>query len=198
MKNVYKTVFTNTLLAIVCTHFAATASAAGGKINFTGSIVNASCTLGTSNTPISSQSGDISIDFGKVAIEDLTRQVAGTAVTTVNMNLNCPGVSNTLTGVSVTFDPMSGSGIDSNDSRLLKLNTAGSPAKGVGIAIVNAANDIIDLSGNETISAPLTVDDNGVGTANLSLRAAYVRSSDSITPTAGDANATLPFTITYQ
>lgn len=197
MKSVaFKTVFASSMLAVAFTQFANTASAAGGKINFTGSIVSASCTLGTTNTPISS--GDISIDFGKVSIDDLARQVSGSSVATVNMNLTCPGVSDTLTGVKVTFDPMSGSGIDSNDSRLLKLNSAGSPATGVGIAIINASNEIVDLSGNETIDAPLTIDGSGVGTANLSLRAAYVRSSDSIAPTAGDANATLPFTIAYQ
>lgn len=92
----------------------------------------------------------------------------------------------------MNFDPRSGSGQDSRDSRLLK--TVGD-ATGVGIGLINGANQILDMRAGDTITEPLTVAADGTARASLDLRAAYVVNGDPVV--AGEANATLPFTFTY-
>ncbi|MDW9250115.1 fimbrial family protein [Burkholderia cepacia] len=118
------------------------------------------------------------------------------AGTSINLNLDCGATSNGLTTVKVRFDPVSGSGVDGGNNKLLK--TTGT-AKGVGIGIYNTAGTLLNLGANETFDAPLVkggTTEAPTYTANLAMRAGYVKSGSTVS--AGTANGTLPFTLTYE
>lgn len=161
-----------------------------GDINFTGELTAVTCTVsggsggGTGN--------DINVAMGKVSIRDLGTGVSGDfgAETSANVDIDCTGAGGLTTAI-MNFSPRSGSGLDLDDSRLLQLTSGG--ATGVGIALINDANNIIDLGSAETIEAPLTT--GATATATFNMRAAYIKTAT--TPTAGVANATMPFTISH-
>ncbi|AZE56845.1 hypothetical protein C4K03_4707 [Pseudomonas synxantha] len=112
--------------------------------------------------------------------------------TGINLDIDCTGAGG-LNTVVMNFAPRSGSGLDVDDSRLLKLTPGG--ASGVGIALINDANAIVDLGAAETVKAALVAGAGGVATAQLNMRAAYIKTS---TPVVGVANATMPFTFSYE
>lgn len=177
------------------------ALAADGTINFTGEIIAASCVAsagaGTSvGGGVGSQTVDVTL--GKVSMDAINGSAGGgiSAGKSINLKLDCGNTAAGLTTVKLGFDPMAGSGIDLNNNSLLK--TVGT-AKGVGIGMYDADNKLINLSGNEEYSAELVKsgeDEATKYTADLNLRAAYVANGDTLT--AGTANGTLPFTLTYE
>ncbi|KVE06913.1 fimbrial protein [Burkholderia anthina] len=180
---------------------AGSAMAADGTINFTGEIVAASCGItGGNGTSVTGGKGQQSIDvkLGKVSVDSLGGAAGGgiAAGTAVNLNLDCGATAKGLSTVKVRFDPASGSGVDGKNNKLLQ--TTGT-AKGVGIGIYDAAGTLLNMNANETFDAPLV---NGgtaeapVYTANLAMRAGYVKNGDEVV--AGTANGTLPFTLTYE
>ncbi|MCY1511733.1 Fimbrial protein [compost metagenome] len=189
------------LAAAVASILANTAMAADGTINFTGDIVAASCNItGGAGTNVGGGKGNQTIDvsLGKVSIDALGGGAGGgiAGSTNINLDLDCGNTGTGLTTVKLKFDPLSGSGIDSNNISLLKV--AGD-ATGVGIGIYDNTGKLLNLSANETIDAPLVkagTDPDFTYSAKLDLRAGYVKSG-SATPTAGTANGTLPFTLTY-
>ncbi len=179
--------------------------AADGTISFTGAITAASCKITAgAGTSVSGEAGKqiINVDLGIVSMSSLGDGSVGSGIaagTAINLNLDCGETAAGLNTVSVVFDPMSGSGVDSFNNKLLK--TVGD-ARGVGIGIYNADanNTLINLSGNEKFEGDLIgtgEDGSKTYTANLNLRAAYVTNGE--TPlVAGEANGTLPFTLSYK
>jgi major type 1 subunit fimbrin (pilin) len=173
--------------------FSGLAHATNGVINFQGELTNTTCTAVPG--PGSGSGSNFLIDFGKVSIADLS-DGTGTShggAKFVNVQIDCTNAA-TVTTVKAGFDPAAGSGIDLNDSRLLAVNGA---SRGAGIAMIDETGAVIDLSGNETIDWPLTVDTTtGAATALMQMRAAYVRNG--VTPVPGANTAQLPFTLTFE
>lgn len=190
-------VLTTTVMALI----ANSALAADGIINFTGDITAASCKATSgAGTSISGTAGaqTIDVNMGKISIDSLSGSKPGIAAgTAININLDCGNTAAGLTTVKVMFDPNSGSGVDLKNNNLLK--TTGT-AEGVGIGIYDSSNNLINLAGNGSFDAPLIKAGESPDfkyTANLNLRASYV--ANGVTPIVpGPANATLPFTLTYQ
>ncbi|QJI32786.1 type 1 fimbrial protein [Pseudomonas sp. ADAK18] len=186
--------------SVICA-FTNSAIAADGTINFSGEIIAASCVASAgAGTTVGGAAGQQIIDvaLGKVSLDSLDSGseagiVGGTAI---NLNLDCGNTAAGLSTVSVNFDPMSGSGVDTHNNKLLK--TVGG-ATGVGIGIYNADNTLLNLAGNESFDAPLIKsgeDASAKYTANLNLRAAYVANGEKLD--VGTANGTLPFTLSYK
>jgi len=193
--------FKSLLAASVICAFANSATAADGTINFNGEIIAASCVASAgAGTTVGGTPGQqiIDVSLGKVSMDSLgngseTGIVGGTAI---NLSLDCGNTAAGLSTVSVSFDPMSGSGVDTHNNKLLK--TVGD-ATGVGIGIYNADNTLLNLAGNESFDAALVKsgeDASAKYTANLNLRAAYVANGDALG--VGTANGTLPFTLSYK
>ncbi|KAA0983004.1 type 1 fimbrial protein [Pseudomonas sp. ANT_J12] len=192
---------TSLLALAIVAHAALSSSAfaASGTLQFNGELNNASCTVTPGGDASAGTGNNILVDMGDVSFADL--QVAspgvgnvGVAVTDLNFDIGCPSGVGALSSVIMSFDPNSGSGLDSIDGRLLALSPGG--ASGAAIALVNSANDIIDMSSAPSISAPLDIDEDGVGTANIALRATYLRTSGAEVP--GAANGSLPFVLRYE
>jgi len=193
------------LVAAAIGLMAGSAMAADGTINFTGSIVAASCTLtGGSGTNVSGGKGDqiVDVKLGKVTTDSLGGTASGSIVggTAINLELNCDNSAEGLNKVKLRFDPTSGSGIDPNNNKLLA--TTGpedDKATGVGIGLYNDQNVLLNLSGNDVIEGNLVkggTDQNPTYSAKLAMRAGYVKSGSAVT--AGQANGQLPFTLTYE
>ncbi|WP_269501798.1 fimbrial protein [Burkholderia sp. IMCC1007] len=181
--------------------FAHSAMAADGTINFTGEITTASCSLtGGAGATVGGSKGDqtVAVNLGKVSADALGGK-AGSGIaagTQINLNVNCGDTGTGLSTVKLKFDPLSGSGLDGKNNKLLK--TVGG-AEGVGIGLYNTDNQLLDLAANETFDAPLVksgTDEAPVYTAELAMRAGYVANGETVK--AGTANGTLPFTLTYE
>ncbi|XGI78493.1 fimbrial protein [Enterobacter hormaechei] len=194
-------IMTAMALSLVIGAVAQQANAADGTINFTGEITKASCVASAGNgTSIGGNTGsqEINVKLGTVSTETLSNSAslgiaAGAAI---NLNLDCGNTASEVTSVTMAFDPMSGSGVDTKNNSLLK-TTGG--ATGVGIGVYDANSKLINLSANEGFTAALVKSGDGEEakyTTNMNLRASYVANGDDLTP--GSANGTLPFTLTYQ
>lgn len=177
------------------------AQAFDGVIYFHGEITAASCVAsGGAGTSVSGgKDGQvIDVNLGKVSMDSLrgSAEEGVTAGTSINLILDCGNTAAGLTTVKFGFDPLSGSGIDPKNNSLLK--TAGT-ASGVGIAMFDADNQLINLSANDFYAAPLNKtgeDQDAKYSATLSMRASYMRNGDDVQP--GTATGTLPFTLTYE
>ncbi|HBO4004273.1 TPA: fimbrial protein [Pseudomonas aeruginosa] len=198
------------LAAAVASLVVGNAMAADGTINFKGEITAAACSItGGAGTTVGGAAGNQTIDvsLGKISIDSLGGtaggSIAGGTSLNLNLNLDCGKTGTGLTTVKLKFDPVSGTGIDSHNESLLKLGKD-STATGVGIGIYGSDGKLLNLSANETINAPLNsnIEKDGEGnditvySANLNLRAAYVKSG-AAAATAGIANGSLPFTLEY-
>lgn len=176
--------------------FAGTANAATGVINFAGTLSNVTCTA--TPGPGSGTGTDFNIDFGTVAFADLndSSSTSHGAAKYINVLVDCTNATG-LTTVRAAFDPAAGSGIDAEDRRLLSLAT-GTAARGAGIGILDDDGNVINLSGNDTIAAPLvpTAGTPGAATALMTTRAAYVLNGAA--PVPGVNTAQLPFTLTFE
>lgn len=165
-----------------------------GKIVFTGEIISGSCEVtgaGAGNS--------VPVKLGKVLKSTITDAGTGgkAASVPITMELDCSNSSAGLTTVKFKFDPSSGSGIDTNNNKLLK--TTGT-ATGVGIGLYDGSNQLINLSdSSKEYSAALTAAGGTGGdnkyTATMSMSASYV--GNGATLEVGAANGTLPFTLTY-
>ncbi|MEN2469123.1 fimbrial protein [Burkholderia sp. GS2Y] len=189
------------IVAFAATLAGGAAMAADGTINFTGEIVAASCGItGGAGTSVGGGKGEQAIDvkLGKIS-SDALGGTAGNGIaagTLINLNLDCGNTATGLNTVKMSFDPNSGSGIDSKNNSLLRV-TGG--AEGVGIGLYDADSKLLNLSANETFDAPLVkggTEEAPTYTANMSLRAGYVANGVTVKP--GVANGTLPFTLTYE
>lgn len=179
--------------------------ASDGTISFTGAITAASCKITAgAGTAVAGEAGKqiINVDLGTVSMSSLGDGSVGSGIaagTAINLNLDCGETAAGLNTVSVLFDPMSGSGVDTFNNKLLK-TVGGAVGVGIGIYNADANNTLINLSGNEKFEGDLIAtgaEGAKTYTANLNLRAAYVTNGE--TPlVAGEANGTLPFTLSYK
>lgn len=174
------------------------AYANSGTINFTGSLNAATCTVAP-GAGAGGSGQNIDVAMGNVALADLSTGSGSDFATTASFSIkiDCASGMTGLNTVKMAFDPRSGSGVDAEDPRLLRLTGTGNAgnATGVGIALINSANTVLNLNAAAAIASPLSVTGDAA-IADLSMRAAYVATN--ATPTAGSANATLPFTLTYE
>lgn len=195
-------------LAAVAAMAASSVMAEGGTINFSGEIVTASCSISSgAGASVTGGAGarNVEVKLGKVSSDAIGTGADGqiAAGTNINLNLDCGNTADKLTTVKVRFDPNGGSGVDPKNVYLLK--TTGT-AEGVGIGIYDLNNKLLNLAANESFDAQLVKttkpgaaegDPEIVNySAKLALRAAYVKNGDPVK--AGEANGTLPFTLTYQ
>jgi len=183
-----KLILVSSIIAV--TSFMQLSQAKTGDINFTGSLTAATC----SATAPGSTANNINVPMGIVSIADLEDGSTGQASTTTQLQLdiNCTGATD-LSNAHMSFDPVSGSGLDADDTRLLKINTGG--ATGVGIALLDSSDTILNLGAGDRLTTALIVDGTGAATAKLDLRAAYIKNGTPLA--AGTANANMPFTFIY-
>lgn len=175
-------------------------AAVGGKISFVGEITNTTCDVGVGGG-VSGTTNNISVNLGKVSSSDVlaagSTSSAGVASNLGGLTVTCANGSSDISSVVMVFDPAAGTGINPNDAKLLQIAPGG--AEGVGIALFDQNNKVIDLSNSSSsannIQSPVKWDASGKATVNMSFRAAYVK--DGKTLKAGKANGTLPFILKY-
>ncbi|PXX73156.1 Pilin (type 1 fimbria component protein) [Pseudomonas sp. LAMO17WK12:I10] len=175
---------------ILATSVVAPLVQAATNIVFRGELVAASCIVSGNGSP-----GDIEVNMGSVSIADLGTGAPGDygAQTSIELDINCASGMAGLRTVKMNFAPRSGSGLNPDDNRLLALTPGG--ASGVGIALIDESNAIVNLGAGETINAALQVNGD-TASATLNMRAAYI--SAGAPAQVGIANATMPFTLTYE
>ena len=193
------------LTALILAGAAGSAMAADGTIEFKGHIINSSCTMKDGDGGTVSNGGKtITVNLGAVSKSALAETAGGAniaAAKNINLVLDCANAIDGLNNVHVTFLPKvsGGTGLDPNNNKLLQISGS---AKGVGIGLFDASNQLIDLADPMAkLSGTLTLDqtdpDNIKGSANLNLRAAYVASGTLASIQPGTANGTLPFVLNY-
>lgn len=190
MKKFSLAFLTMSVLAAAGSAVADPVKAGSGQINFTGIINNDACSI---DNAVGKEKA-ISVDLGAVSIKDMgtaDSPIGGRAVASdFNLKINC----NEGTKVAMLFDAKSGSGVVAG-KKVLALNPGLDSAKNVGIAILNSNGELVDLSTPAT--AKIESDLNGTN-GTLNFAAAYVTTADVKSATAGNGNATLPFTLEYE
>ena len=163
-----------------------------GTINFTGTINNDACS-------VESDSNDrtISVAMGEISIKDMGTATAPKgsgklSAENFSMKVNC----NIGTKVALIFEPKKGTGSGVYEGTgVLKLIDGLGAAKNIGIALLDANGAIINLNSPTTARIENTLQD---GSTSLKFSAAYVTTADLTTVVAGQADATLPFTLQYE
>lgn len=198
MKKFSLAFITLSLLAATNTAFAldppvTTPTKAGsGTINFTGTINNDACSIESD-----SHDRNISVAMGEVSIKDMGTAAApkGTgklSAENFSMKVNC----NIGTKVALIFEPKTGTGSGVYEGTgVLKLIDGYGAAKNIGIALLDSNGAIINLNSPTTARIENTLQS---GSASLKFSAAYVTTADLATVVAGQADATLPFTLQYE
>lgn len=164
------------LFAIITAFLSAPyAHAADGTINFTGTITETACSVN-----ISTQS----VDLGTVSASALTGLGTTAAPTRFTISLiTCPIAVSTA---KVRFDGTTAVG----NSSILKLNV-GETATNVGVAIYEDDSSTLIPVGSPSAAKTLV----STGTNDLTYIAKYMATGTPVS--AGSANATATFTITY-
>jgi type 1 fimbria pilin len=173
-----------------------TANAANnGKLVFNGTLTNISCAVGPGAGVGAGPNGDINVDMGNVSFSDIgaSSESKLATATPIQLLVNCSAGVEQYDTVKMRFVARSGSGLDNNDSTLLRTTGA---ADGVGIGMINAQNNLMDLSGTETIDKPLIKDGAGGATAELNFAAVYVLNGTTTNP--GNADGFMPFVLDYE
>ncbi|MNP29979.1 Type-1 fimbrial protein, A chain precursor [compost metagenome] len=196
MKKFSLAALTLSLIAASAGAFAADPTKGGsGKIAFTGVINNDACSVDGANAD-----RVIAVDMGSVSIKDMgtAESPASGRVTgkDFNLNVNC----NLGTKVSMVFDANSGGSGLVTGKKVLALTKGTGTAANVGIALLDPAGNLIDLSSATTAKIQSDVHGTGAegGDATLSFSAAYVTTGAPGTATAGRGDATLPFILQYE
>ncbi|MGP2408144.1 fimbrial protein [Yersinia sp. 2545 StPb PI] len=168
-------------LALVVSGFLATSVyAADGVINFTGEIIDSAC-------QVDANSVSKSVSLGKIAASSFAG--VGSTATATNFQLvlaECPLAASSAT---IKFDGTSVAG----DNSVLALTPNANVAKGVGIQLSDASQNVINLFEN---SAPYTLKTGAGSTTNLDFTARYIATQETVS--AGSANAVAQFTVIYQ
>lgn len=172
------------------------AHGATGALQLSGTLSTQTCSVAAAGAATGS-GGSITLDFERVPIAELQPFDIWVPSHGKNFTLiiTCTGLPNPNTQARANFYPASGSGLDPNDSRLLKLD-AQSTARGVGVALwdPNAATPL-NLSENPPLFGLFSaVGANHVAT--ISIAALYARTSANTS--GGTANAALPFLLSYE
>ncbi|MDR0806544.1 MAG: type 1 fimbrial protein [Enterobacteriaceae bacterium] len=188
------------LIAIAFSVCSLSGIANAGTINFTGAVQDVSCDVNP-GTGATGTANNITIDLGSVGkdgVANSSNTVSGMATTFADLEVSCADAG-TLSKVKMKFDAHSGSGAESNRGLLDIANKGGSGvASGVGIAILDSKNTLIDLrDSTKYIEAPLSVSGTSA-TAKLSFKAAYMATGAKSAITAGSANGQLPFVLNYE
>jgi type 1 fimbria pilin len=182
------------ILAALGLSVASTANAANnGKLIFTGTLTDMTCdvTAGSGTSP--GNGTDINVDLGNVSFSDIGNFAAAKLETAspIQLLVACTGGTGQYSQVDMRFVARQGSGLDNLDQRLLRTTGA---ADGVGIGLINTADQLMELNGDEKISAEL-VEDAGVLRAELNFGAVYVLNGAATNP--GQADGFLPFVMEY-
>jgi type 1 fimbria pilin len=185
------------IVAAIGLGISGTANAANnGKLVFTGTLTNITCDIGagTGATP-GNNPGEINVDLGNVSFSDIGLFADNKLETAspIQLLVNCTGGAAQYNTVNMRFVARQGSGLDNLDQKLLRATGA---ADGVGIGLLNASNQLMDLSGNETIDTPLIKDGADGATAEINFGAVYVLNGATTNP--GNADGFLPFVMDYQ
>nr|WP_315445379.1 fimbrial protein [uncultured Pseudomonas sp.] len=197
MKKLSLTLLTLSMLSVAGQSFAADepvtpTKAGGGTINFTGIINNDACSIEDA-----ALNKTISVPMGEVSIKDMGTAAAPKgngklSAENFDMKINC----NVGTKVSMIFEPTKGAGSGIvTGTKVLKLTDGVGAAKNIGIALLDANGDQIDLSSPAAAKIENTLQD---GSTTLKFSAAYVTTADPKTAVAGRGDATLPFTLQYE
>ncbi|AZE95457.1 Major type 1 subunit fimbrin [Pseudomonas orientalis] len=166
--------------------------AGSGTINFSGIINNDACSVedaGLNKT--------ISVPMGEVSIKDMGTSLVPKgsgkmSAENFNMKITC----NAGTKVAMIFQPSTGAGTGLwPGTKVLKLTEGMGAAKNIGIALLDANGEQIDLSVPTAAKIESNLQD---GAASLKFSAAYVTVGDVKTAVAGTADAILPFTLQYE
>ena len=163
--------------------FASSAAfAQDGTINFTGEIVGTPCQIAPGDQ-------NMTVPLGMVAQSTLNG-AAGTTSAPVRFTINLQGCDATAKGASLKFQGTP----DADAQGLLRLANAGQvgvgKASGVAIGLADSVGNRIPL-GMESSDYVIGEGDNA-----LQFQAMYVATKDQVT--AGPANASAQFTITYK
>jgi major type 1 subunit fimbrin (pilin) len=157
------------------------AFAEDGKINFTGEILDAACTvdIGAGNT--------MSVDLGKINKSAIATSGATSSPTDFSLTLtDCPAA---VTSAAIKFDGTAFNG-DNTVLALTEGTTELPSATGVGIQILDDEDTVVALdapSKDYTLKADVDND--------LKFSARYIAKSDTVV--AGTANSAVSFTVNY-
>ncbi|MBA1229524.1 type 1 fimbrial protein [Pseudomonas viridiflava] len=176
---------------------AQTANAANnGKLVFNGTLTNISCDVGPgTGVSAGTNPGEINVDLGNVSFSDigLSTETRYETATPIQLLVNCSAGADQYNMVKMRFTARNGSGLDNNDSKLLRTTGA---ADGVGIGLLNASSVLMDLSGSETIDTTLVKDSTEGATAEINFGAVYVLNGTPTNP--GNADGFMPFVMDYE
>lgn len=168
----------------------------GGKLLFSGTLTNMSCTVGPgAGTGSGANVGEIAVDLGNVAFSDIGTSPENKLETAkpIQLLVNCEAGAAQYNLVKMRFNAGEGHGTDDNDSKLLRVTGS---AGGVGIGVLNASNQLMDLSGTETIDVPLVKVGPDGATAEINLAGVYMLNTTATRP--GTAMGDLPFVLNYE
>jgi major type 1 subunit fimbrin (pilin) len=157
----------------------ASAFAADGKINFTGSVLDTSCNVTNAST------GSLDVVMGQVSKSAFTTSNTVAATKFTLQVTGCP--TTTDGGVTVSFDGTSVAG----DNSILALTKGVGVATGVGIQLSDASQSVLPLN---TTSAKYNLTS---GAANLDFVARYIATGAAADVTSGAANAVASFSVIY-
>lgn len=171
------------------------AAANNGKLVFNGTLTNISCAVAPGTGVSPGNPGEINVDLGNVSFSDIGLASAARfeTATPIQMLVNCSAGADQYATVKMRFAARNGSGLDNNDAKLLRTTGA---ADGVGIGLLNASNNLMDLSGTETIDTDLVQDGAGGATAEINFGAVYVLNGTATNP--GNADGFMPFVMDYE
>lgn len=166
-----------------------------GSINFQGTIVSDTCKVSS----VAGDAGAINVDMGTIAADDIGTVAAPKVLTSGSGSANFDVVCKTGAKVSMKFAGKAAElSADHKTLRVNNGNTSAGFAQGVGIAVyegTGASASAFDLS-NGALLAETAVPSTG-GAVNVRFAAAYV-AADPTKIKPGIANASLPFTLTYE
>lgn len=157
--------------------FASTAFAADGTINFKGSITDVACEITTA-----SASQDVTL--GNVSAKSFS--AAGDTAAATKFTIKVSGCPDSISGAAVRFDGE----VDAVNNQILALSP-GESATNVGIAIYESDSSTLIPMQTDSATKSLESGDN-----DLNFIAKYYATSANVT--AGSANASTTFTITYK
>ncbi|KFK92345.1 MULTISPECIES: fimbrial protein [unclassified Serratia (in: enterobacteria)] len=166
------------LIATLAALFSAqSANAADGVINFTGNVTDTACT-------VDSASANQTVDLGTVSTSAFSGAGSTASPTRFTISLTtCPVAANSA---KVRFDGKTAAG----NSAIIGLNS-GQTAGNIGVAIYEDNSSTLIPVGSPSAAKTLT----STGVNEMTYIAKYMATGTSVS--AGSANATATFTITY-
>lgn len=157
---------------------ASNANAHDGTVNISGTITDNTCT-------VSPDSKDFTVTMGNVASKQFYQAGDGTRYEPFTIHLEkCGGAAN---GVTVAFSGTK----DSRNTDLLAIPSGTGVASGMGIGIYNQDKSLIPV-GSDSVQTKLTPNQASV---SIVFYARYIADGGAVT--AGTANASATFTLTY-